>query len=102
MTRSEERLKVGTETVTTGRVRLRKVVVTEQQQVSVPVSHEEVRVVREPISESDRGRVSGVRLRSARPSRRSPCTPNAPSSRPKWSQRNASASTPGPSPNNSR
>jgi uncharacterized protein (TIGR02271 family) len=59
MTRSEERLKVGTETVTTGRVRLRKVVVTEQQQVSVPVSHEEVRVVREPISESDRGRMAG-------------------------------------------
>ncbi|SFB00895.1 conserved domain-containing protein [Amycolatopsis marina] len=54
MTRSEERLKVGTEPVETGRVRLRKHVVTEEQQVNVPVSHEEVRVEREPISEADR------------------------------------------------
>ncbi|ADB29991.1 hypothetical protein Kfla_0886 [Kribbella flavida DSM 17836] len=47
--RSEERLRAGTETVETGRVRLHKHVVTEEQQVTVPVSHEEVRVVREPI-----------------------------------------------------
>ena len=34
----------------TGRARLRKVVVTEQQTVTVPVTREEVRVVREPIA----------------------------------------------------
>lgn len=50
MTRSEERLNVGTEQVETGHVRLRKYVVTEEQQVTVPVSHEEVRVEREPIT----------------------------------------------------
>jgi uncharacterized protein (TIGR02271 family) len=57
VTRSEERLKVGKKQVETGQVRLVKHVVTEQQQVSVPVSHEEVRVEREPIAESERGRV---------------------------------------------
>lgn len=55
MTRSEERLRVGTETRESGRARLRKYVVTEQQQVSVPVSHEEVRVEREPITDANRG-----------------------------------------------
>jgi uncharacterized protein (TIGR02271 family) len=53
MTRSEERLTVGTERVESGRVRLRKYVVTEEQQVTVPVRHEQVRVEREPIT--DRG-----------------------------------------------
>ncbi len=51
MTRSEERLNVGTEQVETGRVRLRKYVVTEEQQVTVPVRHEEVRIEREPIKD---------------------------------------------------
>lgn len=51
--RSEERLRVGTERVETGRVRLRKYVVTEDQQVSVPVRHEEVRIEREPIPEGE-------------------------------------------------
>jgi uncharacterized protein (TIGR02271 family) len=55
MTRSEERLNVGTETREAGRARLRKHVVTEQQQVSVPVSHEELRVEREPITDANRG-----------------------------------------------
>lgn len=50
MTRSEERLRAGTRTRETGRVRLRKHVVTEHQQVTVPVSHEEVVVEREPVS----------------------------------------------------
>jgi uncharacterized protein (TIGR02271 family) len=54
MTRSEERLKVGTETREAGRARLRKHVVTEQQQVSVPVSREEVTVEREPITDANR------------------------------------------------
>ncbi|MHA6626819.1 DUF2382 domain-containing protein [Pseudonocardia sichuanensis] len=54
MTRSEERLRVGTETHESGRARLRKRVVTEHQQVDVPVSHEEVRVEREPITDANR------------------------------------------------
>jgi uncharacterized protein (TIGR02271 family) len=54
MTRSEERLEVGTERVVTGRVRLRKYVVTENVQATVPLSHEEVRIEREPIAAGDR------------------------------------------------
>lgn len=50
--RSEEHLRVGTEQVETGRVRLRKYVVTENEQVTVPVTHEEVRVEREPITDA--------------------------------------------------
>ena len=56
MTRSEERLKVGTEQVETGKVRLVKHVVTEEQQISVPVSHEEVRIEREPITDARPGK----------------------------------------------
>jgi uncharacterized protein (TIGR02271 family) len=55
MTRSEERLHVGTEKVQTGRARLRKYVVTENQQVNVPVSREEVRLEREPITDGNVG-----------------------------------------------
>jgi uncharacterized protein (TIGR02271 family) len=55
MTRSEEQLHVGTERVATGRARLRKYVVTEQQTVSVPVSREEVRLEREPITDANVG-----------------------------------------------
>jgi uncharacterized protein (TIGR02271 family) len=55
MTRSEEQLHVGTETVQTGRARLRKYVVTEQETVTVPVSREEVRLEREPITDANRG-----------------------------------------------
>jgi uncharacterized protein (TIGR02271 family) len=54
MTRSEERLNVGTEQTTTGRARLRKYVVTENVTKTVPVSHEEVRIEREPITEANR------------------------------------------------
>jgi uncharacterized protein (TIGR02271 family) len=54
MTRSEEQLRVGTQTRETGRARLRKHVVTEQQQVSVPMSHDEVTVEREPITDANR------------------------------------------------
>ena len=54
MTRSEERLNVGTERVETGRVRLVKHVVTEEQRVNVPVSHEEVRLEREPVTAANR------------------------------------------------
>ncbi|GHE07162.1 DUF2382 domain-containing protein [Klenkia taihuensis] len=55
MTRSEERLQVGTEAVETGRARLRKHVVTENVTRTVPVSHEEVRIEREPITDANRG-----------------------------------------------
>ncbi|QJY44567.1 DUF2382 domain-containing protein [Pseudonocardia broussonetiae] len=55
MTRSEEQLRVGTESQEAGRARLRKHVVTEHQQVQVPVSHEELRVEREPITEANAG-----------------------------------------------
>jgi uncharacterized protein (TIGR02271 family) len=48
VTRSEEQLRVGTERQETGKVRLRKYVVTEQQNVQVPVQKEVARVVREP------------------------------------------------------
>jgi len=54
MTRSEEQLHVGTEKVAAGKARLRKYVVTEQQNVTVPVTREEVRLEREPITESNR------------------------------------------------
>jgi uncharacterized protein (TIGR02271 family) len=55
MTRSEERLRVGTEQTEAGRARLRKYVVTENVTQTVPVSREEVRVEREPITEANRG-----------------------------------------------
>lgn len=54
MTRSEEQLKVGTERREAGRARLRKYVTTEQQQVTVPVTREEVRLEREPITDANR------------------------------------------------
>ncbi|GAA2017866.1 PRC and DUF2382 domain-containing protein [Nakamurella flavida] len=53
LTRSEEQLRVGTTTREAGKARLRKFVVTEEQTVTVPVSHEEVRIVREPIQPGD-------------------------------------------------
>ncbi len=55
MTRSEEQLHVGTETRETGRARLRKYVVTENVTQTVPVTHEEVRIEREPITDANRG-----------------------------------------------
>jgi len=53
MTRSEEELQVGTQARERGRARLRKYVTTEQQQVTVPVQREEVRVEREPITDAN-------------------------------------------------
>lgn len=55
MTRSEERLRVGTTTEATGRARLRKFIVTENVTKTIPVSHEEVRIEREPITEATMG-----------------------------------------------
>jgi len=53
MTRSEEELRVGTQARERGRARLRKYVTTEEQQVTVPVQREEVRVEREPITDAN-------------------------------------------------
>jgi uncharacterized protein (TIGR02271 family) len=53
MTRSEEELRVGTARQERGRARLRKYVVTEQVQQTVPVRREEVRVEREPITDAN-------------------------------------------------
>ena len=55
MTRSEEQLRVGTQTQVAGKARLRKHVVTEHQQVTVPVTREEVTLEREPVTEANRG-----------------------------------------------
>jgi uncharacterized protein (TIGR02271 family) len=55
MTRSEERLNVGTRSQEAGRARLRKYVVTENVTETVPVSREEVRVEREPITDANVG-----------------------------------------------
>lgn len=54
MTRSEEQVNIGTEKREAGRARLRKYVVTEDVQTTVPVSHEEVRLEREPITDDNR------------------------------------------------
>jgi uncharacterized protein (TIGR02271 family) len=53
MTRSEEELRVGTRRRERGRARLRKYVVTEHVQQTVPVQREEVRVEREPVTEEN-------------------------------------------------
>jgi uncharacterized protein (TIGR02271 family) len=54
MTRSEEELNVGTRQRESGRARLRKYVVTEEVQRTVPVQREEVRIEREPITDANR------------------------------------------------
>jgi uncharacterized protein (TIGR02271 family) len=53
MTRSEEEVRVGTAERERGRARLRKYVVTEQVQQTVPVQREEVRLEREPITDAN-------------------------------------------------
>jgi uncharacterized protein (TIGR02271 family) len=55
MTRSEERLSVGTRSEEVGRARLRKYVVSENVTETVPVTREEVRVEREPITDANVG-----------------------------------------------
>lgn len=63
MTRSEERLNVGTEKQTTGRARLRKYITTENVTTTVPVQREEVRLEREPITDANAGdAMSGAEL----------------------------------------
>ena len=58
MTRSEEQLHVDTEQVSAGRARLRKHIVTENQTITVPVSHEEVTLEREPITNANAGKAT--------------------------------------------
>lgn len=53
MTRSEEELEIDTVSQPAGRARLRKWVETERVSERVPLSHEEVRVEREPITEAN-------------------------------------------------
>ena len=55
MTRSEEELRVGKTSRESGRARLRKYVVTEQVEQTVPVQREEVRLEREPITDANVG-----------------------------------------------
>ena len=55
MTRSEERLSVGTERVATTRARLVKYVVTEEVQITVPIRREEIRVEEVPLDAPDPG-----------------------------------------------
>lgn len=58
--RSEERLDVNKERVATGKARLRKYVVEDTETVEVPVTREEVRVERTPISEADAANYRGT------------------------------------------
>ncbi len=53
MTRSEEQLEVGKQQTEAGRMRLKKYIVTEEVHTTVPVSHEEVRLEREPITDAN-------------------------------------------------
>ena len=65
VTRSEEELRVAkgrTERRETGKVRLRKYVVTEHVKLDVPVTREQVRVTREPVSDIERA--AGAKIRS--------------------------------------
>jgi stress response protein YsnF len=73
MTRYEEELRVGKAQRESGRARLRKYVVTEQVQKTVPVQREEVRVEREPITDANVGDARPVRP-PPRKSTRSPST----------------------------
>lgn len=53
MTRSEEEVAVGKTTQERGRARLKKYVVTDEVQQTVPVEREEVRLEREPVTEAN-------------------------------------------------
>ncbi|MEU3184125.1 PRC and DUF2382 domain-containing protein [Streptomyces sp. NPDC006923] len=62
---SEEQLHISTEEHEVGRARLRKVVVTESVTTSVPLSHEEVHVIHEPIAPGERAGDGGARIGEA-------------------------------------
>jgi len=66
MTRSEERLNVGKESVDAGKARLHKYVTTEQVQTEVPLKKESVTLEREPITEQNRNRaMAGPEIKEA-------------------------------------
>lgn len=66
MTRSEEQMHVGTERRESGKARLRKYIVTEEVQQTVPLRHEEIRVERETITDADRdASLTGVEIAEA-------------------------------------
>ncbi|WP_250005339.1 PRC and DUF2382 domain-containing protein [Actinoplanes sp. M2I2] len=76
MTRSEERLVAGTRREPTTKVRLRKYLVTEERQITVPVTREEVRLEEVPVTgdepgddpgEDASGAAPGVILHAQRP-----------------------------------
>ena len=79
MTRSEEELRVGTAPRERGRARLRKYVVAENVETTVPVQREEPRVEREPITDENIDQamsgpeISGGRARGGRARRRAGC-----------------------------
>lgn len=56
MTRSEEEVSVGVATREAGKARLRKHVVTEDVNTTVPVSHEEAHLERQPITQANAGK----------------------------------------------
>jgi uncharacterized protein (TIGR02271 family) len=60
MLRSEERLRASTEIVESGRVRLRKYVVTSEQKITVPIRREEVHVTREAVKPGEA--VTGTKI----------------------------------------
>lgn len=59
MTRSEEKVRTGTEKVPAGKARLRKWVETEDVNISVPVTKEKARLEREPVTDANRGSAMG-------------------------------------------
>ncbi|WP_324275183.1 YsnF/AvaK domain-containing protein [Blastococcus brunescens] len=90
MTRSEERLVVGTERVATTRARLVKYIVTEEVQITVPIRREEIRLEEVPIDAPDDGPGESLLTESTSVSgagtpypaacpTRSSCTPSGPS-----------------------
>lgn len=64
MIRSEEQVRVSTETYETGKVRFRKDIVTEEVTLTIPVSHEEFSFDREPIPEGNHAQIPGAAVLS--------------------------------------
>jgi len=66
MTRSEERLHVGKETVEAGKARLHKYVTSERVEKEIPLQKESVVLEREPINESNRDKAyAGPEIKEA-------------------------------------
>ena len=92
MTRSEEELRVGKAQRQAARARLRKHIVTEQVQTTVPVQREELRIEREPITGANVDEAASGPS-SPRRSTRWCSTRRRWSSTSAWSPRSGSAST---------